>query len=300
MRLIFIGLLATLMAPALFADDNVLMFGGDIMVESVDLDALLDEGPPKARGDVLNNKKQVLQLLRQTYLIRALAGEFEKKGLSEDKLMQAKLRRQRDRLLYLERLKEIDNEPIPDFEQAAKEQYLGNPKAYTIPEKANAKHILISTTDRLPVYHERAEALAIANKVKAELDAGGTFEDLVPIYSEDALSKQNQGSLGVFKKGSMSKPVVEAAFNMTKPGEISDVVESEFGFHIVKLVNRFPEKKQSFEQVKAGIIDTLKKDYIQQRREAYFDALLEKNNASIYEDLVEDYIADGLKTLEAK
>lgn len=300
MRLIFVGLLCALMAPVLFAEDDVLMFGGDIEVERSDLDALLSSGPPKAREDVLNNKKQILQLLRQTYLIRALAEEYAKRGLADDKLMQAKLRRQRERLLYLERLKEIDNQPIPDFEQAAKEQYLGNPDAYMIPEKVNAKHILISTTDRLPVYHERQEALEIANKVKAELDAGSVFEDLVPIYSEDTLSKKNQGSLGVIKKDSISKPVVKAAFDLRKPGEISEVVESEFGFHIVKLVDRFPPQKQTFEQVKSNIIDILKKEYVQKRREAYFDELLERNNASIYEDLVEEYIAKGLKDLQAE
>ncbi|MCG7973212.1 MAG: peptidyl-prolyl cis-trans isomerase, partial [Candidatus Thiodiazotropha taylori] len=147
-------------------------------------------------------------------------------------------------------------------------------------------------------HHSREEAFEIIKKVKAELDAGRTFEDLVPIYSEDPRSRENQGTLGVFKRGAMVKPVVQAAFNMNKPGEISDIVESEFGFHIVKLVKKFPPQKQNFEQVKLGIIERLTKDYIRNRREAYFDQLLESNDAAIYEDLVEEYMAKRLEVLD--
>ncbi|MEW8220899.1 MAG: peptidylprolyl isomerase [Candidatus Thiodiazotropha taylori] len=298
MRFFLVGLLGLLLAPALSAEEDVLMFGGDIKVERIDLDALLVDGPVKAQQDVLANKKQVLQLLRQTYLIRALADEYKQQGLADNKLLQAKIRRQQERTLYLERLKQIDEQPIPDFSDAAKEQYLGNPDEYSIPEKVDARHILISTTDRLAQHHSREEAFEIIKKVKAELDAGRTFEDLVPIYSEDPRSRENQGTLGVFKRGAMVKPVVQAAFSMNKPGEISDIVESEFGFHIVKLVKKFPPQKQNFEQVKLGIIEKLTKDYIVNRREAYFDQLLESNDAAIYEDLVEEYIAKRLEDLD--
>jgi peptidyl-prolyl cis-trans isomerase C len=298
MRLFLVGLLGVLLAPALSAEEDVLMFGGDIKVERIDLDALLSDGPVKAQKDVLVSKKKVLQLLRQTFLIRALADEYKQQGLADNALLQAKLRRQQERMLYIERLKQIDEQPIPDFEEAAKEQYLGNPDNYTIPEKVDARHIMISTTDRLEQHHERQEAFEIIKKVKAELDAGRTFEDLVPIYSEDPRSKDNQGTLGVFKRGGMVKPVVKAAFELNKPGEISDIVESEFGFHIVKLVKKFPPQKQNFEQVKISIKEKLRKDFIQNRRDAYFDELLENNDAAIYEDLVEEYIAKRLEDLD--
>jgi peptidyl-prolyl cis-trans isomerase C len=298
MRLFLVVLLGLLSTSASSSEEGVLMFGGDIKVERIDLDALLVDGPVKAQKDVLNNKKQMLQLLRQVFLIRALSEEYKKQGLEDNKLMQAKLRRQEEKMLYLERLKQIDDQPIPDFEQAAKEQYLGNPDAFTIPERAEARHILISTTDRLVDYHERDEALEIAKQVKAKLDAGERFEDLVPIYSEDPKSKDNQGALGIILRTSDAKPVVKAAFALKKLGDVSDIVESPFGFHIVKLVKRFPPKKQNFDQVRPGIIEKMTKEYITTRREAYFDELLKSNDAAIYEDLVEDYIANRLEELD--
>ncbi|MCU7921191.1 MAG: peptidylprolyl isomerase [Candidatus Thiodiazotropha sp. (ex Dulcina madagascariensis)] len=298
MRLIWVWVLAFVATPSLHAADDVLMFGGDIKVERVDIDALLADGPAKARKDVLNNHKQMLQLLRQTYLIRAMASEALERGLSEDKLFQAKLRRQRERMLYLERLKQIDDQPLPDFEPAAKEQYQGNPDAYTIPERVGAKHILIATTDRLPQYHSKEEALEIIKKVKAEADSGRSFEDLVAAYSEDPASRKNQGSLGLFGRGAMVKPVEEAVFAMHKPGQISDIVESQFGYHLIKLTGRYAAQKLPFEQEKEKIVEQLKKDFIQQRREAYFDELLKKNKASIYEDLLEDYVSKRLRQIE--
>jgi peptidyl-prolyl cis-trans isomerase C len=297
MRLYLVVLLTLLSASAFSAEDDVLMFGGDIEVERIDLDAMLVDGPVRAQQDVLKSKKQMLQLLRQVYLIRALSEEYKKQGLDDNKILQAKLRRQQEKMLYIERLKQIDDQSIPDFEQAAKEQYLGNPDAFTIPERADARHILISTTDRLVDYHDRDEALKIAKEVKAKLDAGERFEELVPIYSEDPRSKDNQGTLGIIKRTADAKPVVKAAFNLKKPGDISEIVESPFGFHIVKLVKKFPPKKQNYEQVKSGIIEDLTKDFIAKRREAYFDELLESNDAKIYEDLVEDYIAKRLEML---
>ncbi|MCG8012528.1 MAG: hypothetical protein JAY64_12625, partial [Candidatus Thiodiazotropha weberae] len=117
MRLFLVGLLGMLLASSLCAEENVLMFGGDIKVERVDLDALLSDGPVNAQKDVLNSKKKVLQLLRQTFLIRALAEEYKKQGLDDNELFRAKLRRQQERMLYIERLQQIDDQPIPDFEQ---------------------------------------------------------------------------------------------------------------------------------------------------------------------------------------
>lgn len=296
MRICLLLIVALYLSPVTAMAGETLMFGGDIEVKDVDLDALLLSGPEDARSKVVADHNQLLKLLRQIYLIRALSEEAEKSGLGDSELFQAKLRRQREKLLYLERLKQIDAEPIPDFEQAAKEQYHGNPEAYTIPERFEAKHILISTTDRLPKHHPKEEALEIIKKVKAELDSGqSTFEDLVMVYSEDTVTLKNKGSLGVFKRGSMVEPFDEAVAAMHKPGEISDIVETQFGYHIIKLVNRYSPKKLTFDQVKEKLVSKMKSDYIQNRRDEYFDKLLKKNKASIYEDKVEEYAQKQLQ-----
>lgn len=283
-------ILTLCLSPVASMAAETLMFGGDIVVEDVDLDVLLLNGPEDARDKVIGDHKQLLKLLRQIYLIRALSKEAEKDGIGDSELFQAKLRRQREKLLYVERLKEIDAEPIPDFHEAAREHYEGNPEAYTLPERFEAKHILISTTDRLPKNHPKEEALELIKKVKAELDKGEkTFDDLVNIYSEDTVTRSNQGSLGLFKRGSMVKPFDEAVAALKKPGEVSGIVETKFGYHLIKLLNRYAPQKLTYDQVKEKIIEKMRAEYIQTRREAYFDKILKQNKASIYEDKVEAY-----------
>ncbi|MCU7929626.1 MAG: peptidylprolyl isomerase [Candidatus Thiodiazotropha sp. (ex Codakia rugifera)] len=295
MRSCLIVLLICFLTPALSVAGDVLMFGGGIEVEEVDLDALLSGGPDKAKSDVISSQKQLHQLLRQIYLIRALSIEATEQGLGDSELFKARLRRQREKMLYLERLKQLDAEPLPEFEQAAKEQYLGNPEAYTIPERVDARHILISTTDRLPKYHSKDEALEIVKKVKSEIDGGRSFEDLATAYSEDPVTSKNRGSLGLFKRGVMVEPFDKAVFALHKPGQISDIVESPFGYHIIKLEGHYPAQKLEYKHVKDKIVEKLKSDFIQKRRDTYFDALLKKNKASIYEDLVEKYAEERLK-----
>jgi parvulin-like peptidyl-prolyl isomerase len=84
------------------------------------------------------------------------------------------------------------------------------------------------------VTRSKADAKTLAEKVRKEaLAAGANFSDLAQKYSDDAGSKDNQGSLGKFKPESKVKPFADAAFAL-RVDQISDVVETPFGFHVIK------------------------------------------------------------------
>ncbi len=103
-------------------------------------------------------------------------------------------------------------------------------------ESMSASHILVSYTGALradeTVTRTKEEALAKANDLKAQLDGGASFNDLATNES-DGPSASEQGSLGEFSQGGMVAPFEEAAFALGE-GEISDVIETDFGYHIIR------------------------------------------------------------------
>jgi parvulin-like peptidyl-prolyl isomerase len=102
------------------------------------------------------------------------------------------------------------------------------------PGSIRASHILISYAgvERTTATRSKEEAEQLAKDLKAKIDRGESFEELAKTYS-DCPSAENQGDLGFFRKGQMVKPFEDAAFAL-KPGQISGIVETKFGYHIIK------------------------------------------------------------------
>jgi peptidyl-prolyl cis-trans isomerase D len=136
--------------------------------------------------------------------------------------------------------------------------YESNLSKYGEPEQRRASHILISvksgaTEEDKRKARERAEAIV------ARLRASpGSFAELAKKESGDPGSASQGGDLGFFSRGMMVRPFEEAAFHL-KLGEISDPVESDFGFHIIKVTGIRPGKMKTFEQVRPEIELQLKK-----------------------------------------
>jgi parvulin-like peptidyl-prolyl isomerase len=104
------------------------------------------------------------------------------------------------------------------------------------PGHIRASHILISYAGapRTDAVRTKAEAESLAEEVLAKVRAGGDFEDLARRYSDCPTAKaENSGDLGFFAKGTMVKPFEDAAFAL-KVGEVSGIVETDFGYHIIK------------------------------------------------------------------
>jgi parvulin-like peptidyl-prolyl isomerase len=104
-------------------------------------------------------------------------------------------------------------------------------------EQIGAAHILIAYKGSLraaaTVTRSKEEAQKLAKTVLAQAKGGANFGDLAVKYSDDPSAKQGQGSLGKFGRNQMVKPFADAAFAL-KPGEVSGIVETPFGFHVIK------------------------------------------------------------------
>jgi peptidyl-prolyl cis-trans isomerase D len=142
---------------------------------------------------------------------------------------------------------------IPEAE--AKAWYDGHKERFQQPEERRASHILIAAADKA----EKPKAKARAEQLLAEIQkAPAVFADLAKKNSQDPGSAAKGGDLGFFGRGMMVKPFEDAAYGL-KDGEISGVIESDFGFHIIKLTGIHAAKEKPFAEVKVEIEDELKK-----------------------------------------
>jgi len=142
-----------------------------------------------------------------------------------------------------------------------KTSYEQNKNKYGVPEQRQASHILFKAEKP----EEKAAARAKAEEVLKLVQApGADFAALAKKYSADSSAAQG-GDLGMFGRGAMVKPFEDAVFKM-KEGETSGIVESDFGFHIIKVTGIKPETFRPFEQVRPEI----EKEWKAQRAQKLF------------------------------
>jgi peptidyl-prolyl cis-trans isomerase D len=146
-------------------------------------------------------------------------------------------------------------------------------------EERRASHILI-TAPKSASAADRSKAKAKAEELLAQVrKAPQSFADVAKKESQDPGSAVNGGDLDYFARGAMVKPFEEAAFSL-KVGEISSVVESDFGYHIIKLADIKAPKQKSFEEMKPELEEELRKQQAQKK----FAELADSFTNSVYEE----------------
>ena len=163
-------------------------------------------------------------------------------------------------------------------EDDLRKYYAENASRYAQAEERRASHILVKADKDMPAA-ERAKAKAKAEDLLAQVRKNPqAFAELAKKNSDDPGSGARGGDLDFFGRGAMVKPFEDATFSM-KPGEISNVVESDFGYHIITLVAVRGGEKQPFEAVRGGIEADVRKSLAQKR---YVEAAEQFTN-TVYE-----------------
>jgi peptidyl-prolyl cis-trans isomerase C len=177
------------------------------------------------------------------------------------------------RLIESEVKKEIKVE-----ETDIKDFYDKNPDRFQQPESVRASHILIrnesNATDT-----QKKEARAKAEEVLKEVKAGSDFAALAKQHSQDGSAPQG-GDLNFFGRGQMVPPFEQAAFAL-KPGETSEVVETQFGFHIIKVTDRRPPRAVPLAEVAPRIGQFLTMQQQQQKTAEFINRLKARSKIEI-------------------
>ncbi len=135
--------------------------------------------------------------------------------------------------------------------------YQTSQERFRLPERLKVRHILVKTAEKSPA--DFAKAKTLAEDVLKQVKAGGNFAELAKKYSDDPGSKANGGDLGYIVRGQTVKDFEASAFSL-KPNEISNLVKTEFGYHILQMLERQEPRVQPFEEVRDQLRAEINKD----------------------------------------
>jgi peptidyl-prolyl cis-trans isomerase D len=142
--------------------------------------------------------------------------------------------------------------------QEVEARYKESVQVYSTPEQVRASHILFKTEGK-----DEAAVKKQAEAVLARAKAGEDFAALAKKYSDDDTNKAKGGDLDYFGRGTMAKEFEDAAFSL-QPGQISDLVKTTFGFHIIKVVDKKAASTRPLDEVRGLISDTIKREKAEQ------------------------------------
>jgi len=170
-----------------------------------------------------------------------LSKEAFRQEIKEDLMIEALLDEQ------LKDVKKVSDEEVSAF-------FRDHPESFRSPEQVRASHILI-TVDASATDEQRAQKRLELAGFKGEIEKGADFGEMAGRHS-DCPSKARGGDLGYFERGKMVKPFEEAAFVM-KVGDLSDIVETQFGYHLIKVTDHQDPKTATLDEVKGQIENLL-------------------------------------------
>ncbi|MDP3786433.1 MAG: peptidyl-prolyl cis-trans isomerase [Candidatus Omnitrophota bacterium] len=233
-----------------------------------EMDKMIGDIPKQYQAMALTNKAMFLDSIINQKL---LYGEALKQNVEKNAEVKKQIEEATKEIVIREYLKKEIEQKVAVSDADAKAYYDGNKDKFKEPEKIKVFHILVDNE-------------AEAKDILAKLKAGADFAALAKEKSKDA-SKENGGELGFIAKGQTVPEFEQAAFAL-QPGQLSDVVKTQFGYHIIKVNEKQPEKELSFDEVK----DQLKQMLLSQKQKDRFDSLLkelkDRNKVVIYKDVL--------------
>lgn len=269
LALVFAALLIGSAHARAQSPDTVLLSNSYTKVTRADFDAELLRLPPDMREGFANDPRRVNDLLNRLLVQKSLAAQARAAKLDQRPDNAARLALETEKLLAAIEIDAIDAAAAAEFdaniaryEARAKELYLIDKAKFTNPPQVSATHILFDTKK-----HTSEEARKLAVEARAKILGGADMGQLAKEVSDDPSSSQNMGALGWFSEKEMDPAFGAAAFALAKPGDLSEPVQSQFGWHIIRLDGKRPATVKTYEESRESILAELKRRQIMEKRD---------------------------------
>ena len=277
-------LIVTFLKGAAFAQDDVLAKFGSKTITVSDYNKIIGYLDTEKQKVIEKNpqlKENVLRQLVQSMVLSELA---RKAGFDKRPEVQEQLKVFTDNFLANEYLKKEVAAKVAVSEDDVKSYYDTHQDEFKTPEMVKAQHILIKV-DKSASEEDKKQARKKAEDILDKIKAGEDFAKLASEFSDDPGSKSKGGELGFFARGRMVKSFEDAAFAL-KPGEVSGIVESPFGYHIIKVEERNDAGVEPYDTAK----DKIKQKLVQERAKTtvteFIDKTMKDANVEIHPELL--------------
>ena len=273
-------------APVKLPPNTPLISDAQIVVDSTDFEGNLLRIPENKRDEMRLSHERVATIVDNMFIARSLAARARELGLDKDPAVQKRLQQVQDGVLADLYVQKVEKEVATgDLEQRARELYKVDQAKYVTKEEVYVQHILVNLAGRT-----RDTALERARKAAAEAKAGEDFLAVATRYSDDPDKRNNGGDLGFNSPTTFVEPVRKAIATMKTKGEIVGPVESDFGFHVLKFVDRKPAQPIPYQTVSKRIIEAERERLRKQRTEALVAAVRNSSSVVIHRENVEKLV----------
>ena len=242
---------------AVVGADTVLASNATVKVTKADFDAEISRIPESERFEFLLSRVRMAGLLENLLINRVLAQEAIEQKLDQNQIVKDEILNQTEKVLAKYRAQQLLKETkVKDFTAAAREAYLVDPKKSIRPARYKPWQILVSLQGR-----DKVTARKRAEQARERVLRGGDLEEIAKEFSDDTNSKKTGGVLDLTELTEFEPSFAEALKKM-KPGEVSEVIETRYGFHVIYLMELLPEKKLSYELMKSDLIEEARIVYL--------------------------------------
>jgi peptidyl-prolyl cis-trans isomerase C len=268
---------------------------GGVVLTQAEIDAAFSKIPPEKRLPFIRDGEKVELLVRNLLRNKILANEAKKAGYDQQPLVKHRTSLAAEGELATQWIENIvADAPPADYATIAYEAYLANPGVWKSEDTVDVSHILISSESRS---EEAARALAAEVLEELKVDPE-RFDEMVIEYSDDPSKRANDGRFPMVRKGEMVEPFEKAVFAMGDSGEISGLVQTTYGFHIIRLNQRHAGTIAEFDDIKAIAMEQVRTNYLESYRTRYLrqvlsDPLVLPDGADI--DMAKRYFGENLE-----
>ena len=289
-RLIAAMLVATLQIGTVRAEELNPVVGkvGDFVLREADFERLLASQPPEVQQAVQSSPEQRTVFIRQFLLTKAVAAKARKEGFDRKPEIKELLANLLDQYIANRYVAKEVTATVTVSDEELKAYYREHEKELLLPESVRARHIFISSAQQSPP-EEKAKARARAERVLEQARKGEDFAKLAREHSEDSDTAARGGELGVLSPGGTNSPEFEKAVFALEDGEVSGIVETAFGYEIIKADQRNERRTARFDEAREYIRNILREQNRQKSvlqfleklsREAGLDVVAEKPKES--------------------